>query len=135
MKTPYQEACERIGKDKVDKLSRGAVDPMTGYIARHLNAAAELLDGTKPCQRCGGRGLWGQARLKVALCLPCQDEWMEVCSELLDKHGYVSSDKKWLAAFQEFCQTKPREVDIEKHNREVLRRDGAIKALLPGYFG
>lgn len=134
MKTPYQEACERLGKETVDKLSRGAVDPVTGYIARHLNAAAELLDGTKPCQRCGGCGMYGPARLGVLVCLRCWDEWDEVGSKLLAKHGYVSSHKKWHAAFQEFCETKPRKVDVKAHNRAVLEEDGAIKALLPQYF-
>ena len=134
MKTPYQEAVEMFGKDEAAKMWQRAVDPNTGYIARDLNTVG-LLDGKTPCQRCGGLGLWGPVGgASEVLCLQCHDEWGEVAPKLLRKHGYVWSKKKWHAAFQEFCSTKPWKVDVAKHNQEVTEKSRAIKAAFPEYF-
>ena len=134
-KSPYQQAVEKFGAEKIAKLDQRAVDPVTGYIARSRNAA-DLLDGKTPCRRCGGVGLWepeGAKEQGLILCLRCLDDWHD--SDLLEKHGYVSSRKKWVAAFNEFCLTKPKEVDIKGHNQDIMAGDRAIRALLPECFG
>ena len=104
----YRQSVEMFGKDEAQKMWQHAKDPITGYVAKDLNCC-HLLNGEIPCMRCGGFGMWtpggGDGKAHV-LCLKCFDGWGEVCSELLDKHGYVSSKKKWHAAFMEYCQTK-----------------------------
>lgn len=134
-KTPYQEAVEKMGKETVDKLSRRAVDPETGYIARHLNklGVTTFLSPVRCC-RCGGYGMWEVPRSRQALCLKCLDEWMECGSKYLKKHGFVSSKKKWMAAFNEFLQTKPKEIDVADHNRRIESGDRFIHKMLPQYF-
>lgn len=134
-KTPYHEAIERFGKETVDKISRRAMDPETGYITQHLN---ELGVTTFPspvrCCRCGGYGLWEAPRSHQVLCLKCHDEWMECGSKYLKKHGYVWSKKKWIAAFNEFLQTKPGKIDVGTHNRKIESSDRVIHAMFPQYF-
>ena len=137
-KTPYQEAVEKFGKETIDKVSRRAVCPETGYIAWHLN---ELGVTTFPspvrCCRCGGYGMWEVPRNHQVLCLKCLDEWMECGSGYRRKHGWRdmrSSSKKWMAAFNEFCQTKPKSISIEAHNREIESGDRVIHAMFPQYY-
>jgi hypothetical protein len=103
-------AIKKWGKETARKMWEHAVDPVTGYVAKDLNTV-DLLDGKTPCCRCGGVGLWsprGSDRDDHVLCLRCHDDWDEVAMTLLEKHGYVSSKKKWHAAFMEFCETKPK---------------------------
>lgn len=133
--TLYQQAVKEYGPEMVTKMCQRAVDPVTGYIARNMNCV-HLLDGKTPCRRCGGVGLWepgGAKEQGIVLCLRCQDDWHK--SDLLEKHGYVWGHKKWMAAFNEFCQTKPKEIDVKAHNQDIVAEDRAIRALLPEYFG
>lgn len=104
----YRKSVELFGKDEAIKMWQHAVDPVTGYQAKDLNRV-DLLDGTIPCQRCGGLGLWkprGGDDTEI-LCLRCHDDWAEAAQGLLRKHGFVSSKKKWHAAFEEFCKMQP----------------------------
>lgn len=72
------------------------------------------------------------------MCLKCADEWFgPVAQTLFDKHGWKdcrSGHKKWMAAFDEFCQTEPKELDIEGHNRQIESGDRVIHAMFPQYF-
>jgi len=134
-KTPYQEAGEKRGKETVDKVSRRAVDPETGYIAQHLNElGVTTFSSPVRCCRCGGYGMSEATRSHQVLCLKCQDEWMECGSKYLRKHDYVRSEKKWIAAFNEFLQTKPKEIDVPEHNRRIKSDDHFIQTMLPQYF-
>jgi len=103
------KSVEMFGEDESRKLWAYAKDPITGYVSNHLNQVGAL-DGSIPCQRCGGFGYWsppGSKRNDEVLCVRCVDDWSEVSSKLLRKHGYVSSKKKWHDAFVEFCGMKP----------------------------
>lgn len=134
-KAPHQQAVEKYGAEMVAKMSQRAVDPVTGYISRNTNTV-HLLDGETPCRRCGGVGLWepeGARGQGIVLCLRCGDDWFN--SGLLKKHRYISSHKKWMAAFNEFCQTRPKEIDIEAHNQAISAGDQVVRAWLPEYFG
>jgi len=68
----------------------------------------------------------------VVLCLKCADHWDKY--GLLKKHRYVWSAKKWLAAFEEFCQMEPEVVDIEAHNRSVAATDRWAHTMFPEFF-
>lgn len=130
MKTPHQLAVEMFGEETTKKMYQHAVDPVTGYISRNLNAV-HLLDGKTPCRRCGGAGLWTPGGAKepgIILCLRCLDDWHN--SDLLEKHGYVWGHKKWMAAFNEFCQTKPQAMDVQAHNQDVIAESRATHFLL-----
>jgi len=98
-------------------------DPETGYIGRYHTGQDLGIDAR--CRRCGGRGMWRAGgrfdHYDTTLCLRCVDDWHE--SDLLEKHGYSWSRKKWIAAFEEFLQTKPSEVDIATHNRKIESTD------------
>ena len=105
----YKEAVEKFGEEVAKKMWQYAKDPITGYVSRDLNCV-HLLDGSTPCQRCGGFGIWkppGDDKSKEVLCVRCFDDWGDNSVRLLSKHGYVSSKKKWHAAFAEFCSIKP----------------------------
>lgn len=105
----YEEAVKEFGEDTARKMWAYAKDPITGYVSRDLNTV-HALDGSIPCQRCGGFGYWrpgGSDRDDEVLCVRCHDDWSGSSERLLRKHGYVWSKKKWHAAFLEFCSTKP----------------------------
>ncbi|MBA7712336.1 hypothetical protein ES703_121310 [subsurface metagenome] len=134
-KTPYQIAVEQMGEETVQKLSRPAIDPETGYVAKHLNALVPSSGGDKErCARCGGYGSWQAPDNNGRLCLRCFDDWDECGSALLKKHGFVWSKKKWQAALLEFCATMPSVVDIQAHNRKLEAKNRAIRGLFPEYF-
>lgn len=110
-------------------------DPETGYIGQM--SLGEDYGPDVRCRRCGGRGMVSRPvheplNLETILCLRCSDDWH--MSDLLEKHGYVWSHKKWMAAFNEFCETKPKEIDIEMHNRVIQRRDKLIHKTFPSLF-
>ena len=69
---------------------------------------------------------------KSPLCLQCFDEWFD--SKILDKHrsphGRIS-DKRWEAAFNEFLRTKPKEIDIQAHNRQIESKDRLFFGMFP----
>lgn len=105
----YRQAVQEYGEDTARKIWAYAKDPITGYVSHSLNCV-HLLDGKIPCQRCGGFGIWkpgGSDRDDHVLCVRCHDDWSDAAPVLLEKHGYVSSKKKWHAAFMEFCSQKP----------------------------
>ena len=78
--------------------------------------------------------MWVVLRTHQVLCLKCQDEWMGCASELLEKRGFVWSRKIWVAAFNEFLQTKPKELDVVEHNRSIQSGDRVIRAMFPQYY-
>jgi len=70
---------------------------------------------------------------KEALCLRCADDWYAEDS-LFEKHGWKdarSGHKKWMAAFNEFLQTKPKEIDMQAHNERIERKDELFFTLFP----
>ena len=110
-------------------------DPETGYIAQTWLGHDYGPD--KRCTRCGGRGMWpcpdpNNRFEEGTLCLRCADEWFQ--HPLIDKHrsptGRLTS-KRCLAAFQEFLQTKPTEVDIADHNRRIESVDNLFFGAFP----
>ncbi|GAI96620.1 unnamed protein product [marine sediment metagenome] len=112
-------------------------DPETGYIGR--NWLGEDFGPDVRCRRCSGRGMWkpgnGFDGSNCILCLRCADEWFQ--SPIIDKHRSpkgLLSNKRWLAAFEEFCQTKPKEIDMVKHNAQIKGEDTVIQEMFPQYF-
>lgn len=139
-RTLYEDAVEAYGKETAEKMWQRAVDPVTGYISKD-RAADKLLDGKIPCRRCGGMGLCGirdpedeDFSPELVLCLKCWDEWGDDASRLLKKHGYVYSKKKWLAAFTEFCSTKPKVIDIKAHNQDILNEQRLLDLQFPKHI-
>ncbi len=114
------------------------VDPETGYIGRTWLGKDYGADVR--CRRCGGRGMWHRGDEfdpNTILCLKCADDWFEMAGPLFAKYGWRdmrSNPKKWMAAFDEFCQTKPKELDVKAHNREIKSKDRVIHAMFPQYF-
>lgn len=103
-------------------------DPETGYIAENWRGTDYGPDVR--CMRCGGRGMWQPAGKapdpKVVICLRCADDWHIMAHSLFKKHGWKdgrSGHKKWDAAYNEFLQTKPKEIDIQAHNEQIEGRD------------
>lgn len=102
-------------------------DPETGYIARTWKGTDYGPDVR--CTRCGASGMWrprGEPDPKRVLCLRCADDWHDMADPLFKKYGWKdtrSGHKKWAAAFNEFLQTKPKEIDIQAHNERIERRD------------
>lgn len=106
-------------------------DPETGYIGQ--NILGEDFGSEVRCCRCGGRGMFKPPRQEESpLCLQCFDEWFD--SKILDKHrsphGRIS-DKRWKAAFNEFLQTKPKEIDIQAHNHRIESTDRQFFDMFP----
>jgi len=110
-------------------------DPETGYICR--NFLGEDYGSEVRCRRCGGRGMWhggDNFNRETILCLRCADDWFEAARPLFNKHGWRdarSSPKKWMAAFNEFLQTKPKEIDIQVHNHRIESKDRRFFGMFP----
>ena len=111
-------------------------DPETGYICQ--NFLGKDYGPEVRCRRCGGRGMWyrgDEFDPETILCLKCADEWFgPVADALFEKHGWKdmrSSPKKWMAAFNEFCQTKPKEIDIQAHNHRIESTDRQFFGMFP----
>jgi hypothetical protein len=113
-------------------------DPETGYIGQLW--VGHNYGPDVRCRRCGGRGMWCRGAgvatldLETILCLRCADEWHKKAGDLFDKHGWKdmrSSPKKRMAAFNDFCQTKPVEVDIAVHNRRIESDDNLFFGAFP----
>ena len=109
-------------------------DPETGYIAQTWKGTDYGPDVR--CARCGGRGMWrpgGEPDPQTVLCLRCADDWHDDDS-LFEKHGWKdmrSGHKKWMAAFNEFLQTKPKDIDIQAHNAQIERSDDLFFKAFP----
>ena len=109
----FKMAVKEHGLEEAQKQWAHATDPVTGYVCREHNQC-NLLNNEQPCMRCGGFGLIGSLEKGLVLCARCWDDWSSsttpgdgMGAKLLRKHGYVSSKKKWHAAFAEFCSMKP----------------------------
>ena len=115
-------------------------DPETGYIGETWTGYDH--GPNVRCVRCGGRGMWqprdNEPPVKVdqILCLRCAEDWHVAAPHLYKKHGFKDfrNRGRWEAAYNEFLQTKPVEVDIKAHNRRIEARDKVIHALFPEYF-
>lgn len=108
----YQLAVKMYGEETAKGLFQYAVDHEDNYISKSLNANVTIHNGIAVCNRCGGKAMWGPEHLKVSLCLRCYDDWDLVSTDLLEKHGYVSSRKKWYAAFSEFCEARESKKEL-----------------------
>jgi len=111
-------------------------DPETGYIAQTWLGHDYGPDRRCKRKRCGGRGMWPcppNSRFEEGiLCLRCADEWFQY--PITDKYRTPTSrltPKRCLAAFQEFLQTKPTEVDIADHNRRIESTDNLFFGAFP----
>lgn len=116
------------------------VDPETGYMSKVWTGFDYGADVR--CVRCKGRGMWQPGpnddplKSELVLCLKCANEWHQAASPLLDKYGYIdarSGKTKWLAAYNEFLQTKPLEIDLEAHNARIKARNRAVRNRFPEY--
>lgn len=111
------------------------VDPETGYIGKEW--LGRDYGPAVRCRRCNGRGMWHRGDNldpETILCLRCADDWFEAAGPLFDKHGFRdmrSSPKKWMAAFNEFLQTKPEGIDIQAHNRRIITTDELFFSMFP----
>lgn len=110
-------------------------DPETGYLGQ--NTLGEDFGPEIRCCRCGGRAMWKPPRQPESpLCLQCSDELFN--SDIWDKCKTPKYDrinnKKWKATFAEFLTAKPKQIDIQDHNRRIEYRGKFIHAMFPQYF-
>jgi hypothetical protein len=120
------------------------VDPETGYISE-IWIGFDYGPDVR-CVRCKGRGMWQPGRNEdnkhpdLVLCLKCANEWSHANdgeNSLLRKHGYIdarNSRGKWLAAYNEFLQIKPLQINLEAHNAKIKAVNEIIHRLFPEYF-
>lgn len=112
-------------------------DPETGYIGQG-SVGIDYGEHIR-CKRCGGRGMVSipvnqPLNPEKVICLRCSDDWDNMASTLFDKHGWRdarSNRKKWDAAYDEFLQTKPTEVDVAAHNQRIESTNRQFFGMFP----